>query len=168
MIQFLTAQFLNNFQWFGLEDADLNVNYEKQIVIYNVIAEEHPEVLDPVANDQDVQPNQIQDEPPIKQSKTSVEKERINELTFPEIAQFRSKTIAANDVEVQEYDNYTYSQLNECVSLLKSDKYNLYAIVTNVKREPSPTKNNFKLMSQVYITDPSCEGTYGYSDFQFR
>ena len=124
--------------------------------------------MDPVSNDQDAQPNQIQDEPPIKQSKKIVENKRLNELTFPEIAQFRSKSTTRNDVEVQEYDNYTYSQLNECVSLLKSDKYNLYAIVTNVKREPSPTKNNLKLMSQVYITDPSCEGTYGYSDFQFR
>jgi len=52
------------------------------------------------------------------------------------------------------------------VSLKKSDKYNVYAIVTTVKREPSPTRS-YKLMSQVYITDPSCEGTYGFSDFQF-
>ena len=123
--------------------------------------------MDPVANDQDVQPNQIQDEPPIKRSKKVVEKERINELTFPEIAQFRSNTITTDNVEVQEYDKYTYSLLNECVSLQKSDKYNVYAIVTTVKREPSPTRGS-KLMSQVYITDPSCEGTYGHSDFQFR
>jgi len=60
--------------WFGLEDEDVNVNYEKQIVIYNIIAEEHPEVLDSVANDQDVQSNQIQGEPPKKQPKKVVER----------------------------------------------------------------------------------------------
>ena len=123
--------------------------------------------MDSVANDQDVQPNQIQGEPPKKQSKKVVEKDPINKLTFPEIAQFRSNTITTDNVEVQQYDNYIYSQLNECVSLKKSDKYNVYAIVTTVKREPSPTRG-YKLMSQVYITDPSCEGTYGFSDFQFR
>ena len=67
----------------------------------------------------------------------------------------------------EEYDNYQYTMLRECNSIEKTVKYNLYAIVTNSKREPTPTKG-FKLMSQVYITDQSYQGSYGYSDFQFR
>ena len=69
--------------------------------------------------------------------------------------------------EVEEYDDRVYSTINECVSVEKSVKYNLYAIVTNVTREPSPTRGS-KLMSQVYITDATCQGTYGFTDFQFR
>ena len=73
--------------------------------------------------------------------------------------------VASNEVE--EYENNIYSTISECTSIEKSVKYNLYAIVTNVKRVPTPTRS-LKLMGQVYINDPSCEGTYGQSDFQFR
>ena len=101
-------------------------------------------------------------------TKENINEESINQTTFQDIAKARLKSSAVSGVEVQEYDNYKYSQIDECISIERSVKYNLYAIVTNVRREPTPTKNNIKLMSQVYITDPSCQGTYGFSDFQFR
>ena len=92
----------------------------------------------------------------------------ISTKTFPEIARMRQKhATTATSEGIEEYSKYLYSTISECVSIDKSVKYNLYAIVTNVKRVPAPTRSS-KLMSQVYITDPSCEGSYGFIDFQFR
>ena len=154
------------FQWFGIEDGDINVNYEKQFVIYNVEKEQTTKVVTPITEEQTVTVEQVTDEPPVKQPKL-VKEQTIDKLTFQEIAKTRLKNFSKSESEVQEYDNYIYSVLKECVSREKSVKYNVYAIVTNVRREPTPCRTN-KLMSQVYITDPSCEGTYGFSDFQFR
>ena len=134
-------------------------------MIYNVEKELPTKVLTPISEDQTVTVEQVTDEPPVKQSKLITE-QTIDKITFQEIAKTRLKNFS-NSEEVQEYDNYIYSVLKECVSREKSVKYNVYAIVTNVRREPTPCRTN-KLMSQVYITDPSCEGTYGFSDFQFR
>ena len=134
-------------------------------MIYNVEKELPTKVLTPISEDQTVTVEQVTDEPPVKQSKLITE-QTIDKITFQEIAKTRLKNFS-NSEEVQEYDNYIYSKLKECVSREKSVKYNVYAIVTNVRREPTPCRTN-KLMSQVYITDPSCEGTYGFSDFQFR
>ena len=92
--------------------------------------------------------------------------ENIDQATFPEIAIARQKNVNKKDL-VDEYENYVYSEIKECNSIEKSIKYNLYAVVTSVKREPLPTRGS-KMMSQVYITDISCEGTYGRSDYQFR
>ena len=128
--------------------------------------------VEPISSDMNAQPESVTDEPQIKQPKLVTQvneyEETINKTTFLEIANARHKSSVVSGSEVHEYDNYIYSQIDECISLEKSVKYNLYAIVTNVRREPTPTKNNLKFMSQVYITDPSCQGTYGFSDFQFR
>ena len=89
--------------------------------------------------------------------------EAASKTSFAQIASIRRGPISN---EVKEYEDSVYSVISECVSIDKSVKYNLYAVVTNVKRLPTPTKG-IKLMSQVYIADPSCQGTYGYPDFQF-
>ena len=90
--------------------------------------------------------------------------EEVHKTSFAQIANIRRGPIVD---EVKEYENTIYSQINECISIDKSVKYNVYAVVTNLKRLPSQTRGS-KLMSQVYVADPTCMGTYGHPDFQFR
>ncbi len=63
-------------------------------------------------------------------------------------------------------DKLIYSKINECTSTERGVKYNLWAVITNVKRPPGPTRGR-RLMAQVYIQDQDCKGTYDRPDYQF-
>ena len=184
---------ISSLQWFGLEDEDINVNYEKRIAIYrhnpehisnkdtntspNASKENQapfPEETNQVASvveanmdiNKELSDKSIRDAVKTTRSGELVSNEDVNKTTFTQIANMRRRNPITTE-EVNEYTDLIYSTINECVSVEKSVKYNLYAIVTNVKREPSPTRAA-KLMSQVYVTDATCQGTYGFLDFQFR
>ena len=154
-------------QWFGIDDSEINVNYEKRIIIYKQVGDmteqQNISSRPPIVQNLDNQNLAVQASP--KKPKV-LSNENIDQATFPEIAIARQKSVNKKDL-VDEYENYVYSEIKECNSIEKSIKYNLYAVVTSVKREPLPTRGS-KMMSQVYITDISCEGTYGRSDYQFR
>ena len=58
-----------------------------------------------------------------------------------------------------------YTALTDCQPSERK-KYNVWAVITKVTRQPSSTKGVW-LMAQVYIQDPEYQGSYGFPDFQF-
>ena len=100
-------------------------------------------------------------------NKRTMREHDVANTSFTELAKKKKSNDLANDIGVKEYDDKVYATIDHCISIEKNVKYNLYAVVTNMKRLPSQTKGA-KLMSQVYIADQSCQGTYGHPDFQFR
>ena len=61
---------------------------------------------------------------------------------------------------------YSYTKLKDCLTLWKGAKYNAWAVVISVSKQPGPTKGK-KLMGQVYIRDPGFTGSQGKADMQF-
>jgi hypothetical protein len=154
------------FQWFGLDDEDINVNYEKRIVIYKCVPENSATIEVNISPNHQNKEKETTPQEQNNRKQKAVSVDDISKKTFAEIANMKKRCpISSNEVE--EYENNRYSTISECTSVEKSVQYNLYASVTNIKRAPTPTRM-LKLMSQIYVTDPSCEGSYGHSDFQFR
>lgn len=60
---------------------------------------------------------------------------------------------------------YAYTHLKDCIS--KDIKYNVWAVITKISRQPAFTKRGNKLMAQVYIRDQDFPGSYEYDDYQF-
>ena len=74
--------------------------------------------------------------------------------------------IKAKSVAKLAAKSYSYTKLKDCTSLAKAVKYNAWAVVISVSKQPRPTKGK-KLMGQVYVRDPGFVGSQGKADMQF-
>ena len=64
-------------------------------------------------------------------------------------------------------DPRVYTPLNGC-RINPRVLYNVWAVVTKVRMEPSQTKKNAdRIMAMVYIQDPTFKGSFGFPDYQF-
>ena len=60
-----------------------------------------------------------------------------------------------------------YTALSGCKINLRV-LYNVWAVITKVRREPSPTeKKAERIMAMLYIQDPTFKGSFGFPDYQF-
>ena len=60
-----------------------------------------------------------------------------------------------------------YTPLNGC-RINPRVLYNVWAVITKVRREPSPTeKKAERIMAMLYIQDPTFRGSFGFPDYQF-
>ena len=56
----------------------------------------------------------------------------------------------------------------KCCKINPRVLYNVWAVITKVRRRPSPTEKKLeRIMAMVYVQDPTFAGSFGFPDYQF-